>query len=271
MTKEANDLDKNLCIYMSSFDGYADIWDGFFSRFNRHWSNCPYKIYLGCNEKTASYLGVEVLHAEKYPDWSSRALEHLHRIPEDYVILMLEDYYLNRMVDETLIETLYHYVQKFDLVCMRLVADPKPEVPVPGYPLIGFQALGQLNRTNTHAAIWKKSALIELITKGESLWEFEINGSVRSNRFAGGICGVWKTALPYEMAVGKGRWFRDVYQHLCRDGIKVDTGVREVEPFGDMLVRRLGGCFGNMLRAVIPLRYRQKMKRCLFPNSYKLR
>jgi hypothetical protein len=141
---------------------------------------------------------------------------------------------------------------------------------MPGVPLIGFQGLGQLNRTSTHATIWRRDSLLELIRPGESLWEFEINGSIRSNRFAGGVCGCWQPALHYVMAIGKGRWFRRALRSLARDGIRPDLKVRPAETGAEELKAGLLAFLGNALRAVMPLRWRQWLQFKLNPRTYRL-
>jgi hypothetical protein len=263
-------LGDRLSIYVSSFDDYADIWPVFFARFFKYWPDCPYPIYLGAVGKVYDDRRVLPLHAADHKNWSSRAVEHLNQLESPYVLMMLEDYMLDRPVDNALLTKLVMLMDRYDLHAIRLFPDPPPTMAMPGVPLIGFQGLGQLNRTNTHATIWRRESLLELIRPGESLWEFEINGSIRSNRFAGGICGCWEPALHYVMAIGKGRWFRRALRSLARDGIQPDLSVRSAETAGEELKAGLLAFMANTLRALMPLHWRQRLQVKFNPRAYRL-
>lgn len=262
-------MDNRLSIYVSSFDDYADIWPVFFARFFKYWSDCPYPVYLGAVHKVYDDRRVLPLHAADHKNWSSRAVEHLGQIDSPYVLMMLEDYMLDRPVDNTLIAKLIALMDLYELHAIRLFPDPAPAMAMPGVPVIGFQGPGQLNRTNTHATIWRRESLLEMIRPGESLWEFEINGSVRSNRFAGGICGCWQPALHYVMAIGKGRWFRRALRSLARDGIHPDLSVRPAQTGAEEIKAAIVAFLANSLRAVMPLHWRQRLQAKINPRAYR--
>lgn len=258
-----------LSIYVSSFDDYADIWPAFFARFFKYWPDCPYPIYLGTVGKVYDDARVLPLHAGDHKNWSSRAVEHLKQIEAPYVLLMLEDYMLDRAVDNAVLAKLVALMDLYDLDAIRLFPYPPPALAMPGVPLIGFQALGQPNRISTQATLWRRDSLLALIRPGESLWEFEINGSIRSNRFPGSICGCWEPAVSYVMAIGKGRWFRRALRSLARDGIHPDLSIRPAESALDELKTGVVDFLASCLRAVTPLRWRQRLQLRLNPRAYR--
>ncbi len=258
-----------LSIYVSSFDDYADIWPTFFERFFKYWPDCLYPLYLGSVSKFYNDTRVLPLHAADHKNWSSRAVEHLQNIKTPYVLMMLEDYMIDRIVDNVVIDKLVDLLDRYELHAIRLFPDPPPAIAMPGVPMIGFQNLGQLNRTNTHATIWRRDSLLALIRPGESLWEFEINGSVRSNRFSGGICGCWQPALHYVMAIGKGRWFRRALRSLARDGIYPDLSARPAETGVEELKAKVLAIASNVLRIILPLHWRQQLQLKLNPRAYR--
>jgi hypothetical protein len=264
-------LAERLSIYVSSFDDYADIWPVFFTRFFKYWPDCPFPIYLGSVSKIYDDKRVLPLHAGDHKNWSSRAVEHLSRLDSPYVLMMLEDYMIDRPVDSALLNRLVALMDLYDLQAIRLYPDPAPAMAMPGVPLIGFQGIGQLNRTNTHATIWRRESLLNLIRPGESLWEFEINGSIRSNRFAGGICGCWQPALHYVMAIGRGRWFRSALRSLARDGIHPDLSVRPAETKAEAAKAAWIAIAGGCIRRLLPLHWRQRLQMKINPRAYRLR
>ena len=258
-----------LSIYVSSFDDYADIWPVFFARFFTYWPDCPFPIYLGTVSKIYGDERVLPVHAADHKNWSSRAVEHLEQLKSPYVLMMLEDFMLDRPVDNVLLDRLVTLMDRLDLHAIRLYPEPAPALAMPGVPLIGYQSEGQLNRTSTHATIWRRESLLELIRPGESLWEFEINGSIRSNRFAGGICGCWRPAIHYVMAIGKGRWFRRALRALARDGIRPDLSIRAAETLPEEMKGELVAFIGYALRAVMPLYWRQRLQLKFNPRAYR--
>ncbi len=262
-------MDKLLSIYVSSFDDYADIWKPFFTRFFKYWPDCPYPVHLGAVRKSYDDARVQALHSEDHKNWSSRALTHLQQLDSKYVLMMLEDYMLDRVVENGEIEKIVTLMEIYDLHAVRLYPEPRPAIAMPGVPTLGFQGLGQLNRTSTHATIWRRQSLIELIRPGESLWEFEINASIRSNRFPGGICGCWKPALHYVMAIGKGRWFRRALRSLARDDIHPDLSVRRVQTHGEEFFACMESIAGAVVRAFLPLRGRQRLQKKINPGAYR--
>lgn len=252
----------NLVVYISSFDDYSDIWPIFFQCFLKYWNDCPYQIYLGSVRKKFDHSQVRMLHAKAHSNWSSRAIEHLSQIKSTYVLLMLEDYMLSKKVNTEEISSLLELMDTYDLNFLRLYPDPLPSRGMSGQPNIGFQDIGQLNRTNTQAAIWRREALLDLIRPGESLWEFEINASIRScNKYPGSICGVWKPAIDYYMAIGKGKWFRSALRKLAKEGIFPNLSLRPAETPYTEVKSFISKWLGKPVRAILPLHVRQQLKR----------
>ena len=50
-------------------------------------------------------------------------------------------------------------------------------------------------RTSAQSAIWRKSSLESLLVDGESIWEFEVLGSRRSDALEG-FYAVWRPVMP---------------------------------------------------------------------------
>ncbi len=67
------------------------------------------------------------------------------------------------------------------------------------------------------------------------------------------------------MAIGKGRWFRRALRDLARDGIRPDLSVRSAETFAEELTAAFLAFAGNILRALMPLYWRQRLQVTLTP------
>ena len=109
---------------------------------------------------------------------------------EERFILMLEDYFILRRVDESVIRQLGHYMQthsdiaKIDLTTDRLYASDMRD----------YEACGQLDliidnpssayNTSVLAAIWDKYDFLNLLVDDETPWQFELEGSNRWKDYA---------------------------------------------------------------------------------------
>jgi len=257
-------MHKNDCvIYVASWDGYSDLWDPFFELFWKHWPDCPYPVYLGCNSKQFNDPRVNMLYAGTHDNWTDRTREHLAVVDAKFVLMMLDDWYLISAVNTKEIIELVELMRKLDGRMLRLVTDPKPDTALAGHPKIGLLKTGKLNRTNTHATIWDRDTLLKLMRNGESLWQFEVNGSIRSNVFSGGIYSVWKTAIKYIGAVDAGKWTRRAASTLKEFHIECNLEARGVKTVQETYKHHVLNALATILRKVTSLRFRQAAKMLL--------
>jgi len=196
-------------VLVPSCDAYSDLWRPFFTMFWRHWPDCPFPVYLGCNEKTFSHTGVEIIHANHGTNWTNRVRQQLTAVPTPYVLLMLEDFFLRKPVStqdvirhlSTLVEVEGHM--------LRLVRRPAPVGSPSQHANTAVIEVGEPYRVSTQAAIWNKATLLALMRDHESIWDFETEGTRRSGNYTEGFYGTLTDVLPYgHHVVEKGKWFR---------------------------------------------------------------
>ena len=73
------------------------------------------------------------------------------------------------------------------------------------------------------ASIWDKYIFCEIIKDGETAWDMEINGSIRSNKIDAPFLSVKEPGLCYNprTAVIRGKWNYDVIKFCRRNGIEI--------------------------------------------------
>ena len=155
-----------------------------------------------------------------------------------------------------------------EIHAVRLFPYPPPDIPMPAFPELGLHLAGRPNRIGTQATIWRRETLLDLLRPGESIWEFEIYGNIRSDKYAN-VAGCWRPALPYVLGVGRGRWFRRALRRLARDGVHPDLGVRPAESALDDIKGYPRDVIAWLVRAVLPLRWRQRVQQVLNPRQYR--
>lgn len=207
----ANAALPSCAVLVSSCDAYADLWTPFFTLLQRYWPDCPYRVFLGTGEMSFTSRGVTVLHSDGGRDWSKCIADYLDAISEDYVIVVLDDFFLRKPVDQRSIEACLRFAHDHQAIQLRLMPRPGPTDRIPGETKIGSAKPRSSFRVSTQGAIWDRKKLRELIRPGESIWEFELHGNTRANALPDGFYCTWKSVLPYQglfahHVVEKGKW-----------------------------------------------------------------
>jgi hypothetical protein len=247
-------LNNSTCILVLSCDKYADIWQPFFQFFQRYWSDCPFPVYLGTNDKKFSFENVQQIFSHKKTTWSDELLSILLQIPEKYVIIILEDYFVNKPVNNIEILELINVMEEKDAAFMKLGIFPKkynalwPHTPLPDYPGLASINKGSKYRLCLQTAIWNKNMLLELLDMKEDPWQFEIEASKRSNNME----HPFLTIIPDPKAtyvhgpikylctaLSAGKWMRDAIRLCKKEQIEIDTTNRPVETIFEEFKRRV--------------------------------
>jgi len=160
--------------------------------------------------------------------WSDSLRGFLNEIATDYVLLLLEDFFLCAQVRTSRFFEHLNALGKLDGKVLRLHPNPRPTISVRGFKTIGEQHRLAPFRVSLQASIWNKQALMDLLRDGESPWEFELNGTIRSQTQPRGLYCTWKTEFPYQQVVERGKWFWSAARHFQKLDIGCDFSAREV-------------------------------------------
>jgi len=221
-----NHLD-NLAVLIPSHDKFSDTWPYFFKLFFKYWPEVSQTVYLLSNaERYADPRIVPILVGEEI-SWSHNIQIALQTIPEDYVLIILEDFPLTGPVDQNLLQELFQLMKAEQAGYLRLMANPPPDRPCLNHQNIGFIEKGSNYRTSLQVAIWKKSFLNEILVPGESPWQFELQGTKRSNGFDVAMMSIDKDSpqpIPYfPNAIVRGVWVKEAREYLEREGMIFDS------------------------------------------------
>lgn len=215
-------------IVVISFDGYKDLWDTFFECFEKFFPDCTLPVYLITNNEMPTYPHATVVTTGDEVSWSHRLRRALEEIPEDTLLVLLEDYFLCEKTSSTKINELFQCFAENDYDYLRVI-------PIPiqyrwkkngAYPLDPLALYG----VNLQAAIWKKAYLQKLLYEDDfSAWEFEARQKTKSNMRIDGNCATLNyVGLNYLNGVIQGKWYPRTVKELKKHGIIVPTEKRPV-------------------------------------------
>jgi hypothetical protein len=219
--------DPSCAVLVMSCDAYRDLWMPFFTLFWRYWPDCPFPVYLGTNTRTYDDARVVTLTAGEHT-WSKELRLNLERINTSYVLLLLEDYFLNDRVETDRILHHLKLIETLSGTVLRLYPLPGPDVALAGNDEIGVIHRLADYRISTQAALWNRAELSAVLRDDESIWEFEQQGTARSQAKHDGFYSTFDPVLHYRQVVERGEWFRWAARFYERQEIGCDFNARHV-------------------------------------------
>ena len=176
-------------IVISTCDEYGWLVPVFLHFLRRMWPDNPYEIEI-ITEKER--IAGEVFYT-KGVSWSSGLIAYLEQCEDDKILLILEDYFLQKIVDTKKVKEAEELCEG-DVGCVMLKSparyydDHSIECSVDGfreYPL------GDKYSLSLQPAIWQKEYLLKALKKDETAWATEINGSRRLGKLKGDWRMLW--------------------------------------------------------------------------------
>ena len=181
-------------LLINTYDGGEDIWEGFFKALSIQWPEVEMNIIMNTESKRYEFPGFDIKTLGLYEygvkvEWGKRMIDTLKKIDTEYVLCMLEDFWLEDKVDnERFIKCLDNIRSNKDVACFYFqpVLD---ENNINDERFEGFVRRPQKGnyRFNCQIALWRKEKLLHFIRAHESAWAWELYGSIRSQRYKDGI------------------------------------------------------------------------------------
>jgi len=252
-----NDPKDNVAVVLVSCDKYQDLWQPFFSLFQKFWSSCPFKLYLISNEKSFDYPGLTNILVGKDISWSDNLINALKQIKENFVFLWLDDLFLIDYVDTEKVVLLFQWAINSEVNYVCLNALPKPDKSY--NDLVGIISPGSLYRVSTVLSLWKKGILLELLKPGETAWQFEIKGQERSDKYDH-FYVTWQPVIKVVNGVIKGKWLGSAVRKLNSLGVVLDLSVRPRMNLIEELIFFFKKQRSALLQLLVPSNFRRQVR-----------
>jgi hypothetical protein len=249
-------MNQSLAILVSSHDPYSDLWPPYFAAFHRNWPDCPFPVYLLSNHTVFPDPSIKPILVGDIRSWPDSIRHALNRIDEEFVLLLLEDLFLISPIDTGRFLRLAEWVREHRPACVRVE-------PVPGMIPSEFKGIcklppGIIYRASTVLTLWRKEVLLSLLRSEETIWQFEVQGSVRTDVYPD-FYATEETYLPWLNGVIRGKWVPRAQAAMIAAGYPVQTQSRELFTLSERIRQFSRYTRARALR-LLPLRFQRGIR-----------
>ena len=185
--KKNNDVSMIFC----TCDAYSDLWDGFFKLFKKYWPEWDGEIIFNTDGLEYSYDGLNIINVPHNEGdsraWSDMFTKALRLCKNEKILLVLDDFYFMDYVDHKrwlhTVDIMNQNPKIQSITYLYEHGGYKSTSPIEGF---WMRKHFSLYKITAHLTLYRRDYLLSILRKGESAWDFEINGTVRS-WFKGGI------------------------------------------------------------------------------------
>jgi hypothetical protein len=203
-------------------DGYAVCWEPFCHGISKYWPECPFDYYFITNYQDPPCGGA--IKVGDDTNFTSKMKTALSTIQTPYVIHTHEDNWISQPVNTQNILDYIELMEKDKADYIRLASKPGPDQDFAFDSRLGINNNDAPYRASLQAAIWRKSVYYNLLNSGESPWQFEVVGSIRSRMYGDRFLSVKRRSygMSYVNAVADGMWTPEGREYLKREGLTID-------------------------------------------------
>lgn len=254
---------EKMAILTVGFDGYSDLWDDFFYLLNKYWKDKSYSTYLVNNTLKKNYEGVKVINCGLKAEWSKKLQKALSEIDEEYVCLLLEDFFIGDFIDSEEIKKILNFIEKEQIIYYKLTNFS--EVNTSNYKNINYlHALPKELKygVSLQAAIWKKDFLNKLIgNQNYNAWKFEAdrldeNDNITEDERSRCIFDN-RNILNIQHGVVQGHYLPEVIKYFNNQNYSLNLAKRDILSGRKLIKYRLK----KMIYNYTPDKYRKNIKK----------
>lgn len=187
--------------------------------FNRYWSPSVKVSIFGNTapafDLPANFSFTSIGPFQPVSEWTTDLITALNCVNDDLICFLMDDYWINRMVDVMAIRWCKQYMQehpevaRFDICTDRLYAAGATDYAKVGYLDIIKSDPYSPYHFSYQASLWRRALLLECIEPHETPWESEMRGDARLRELGALVLGTRQGPLRYTIAVQRGKFTPD--------------------------------------------------------------
>ncbi len=173
------DIFKDLTVLVVGYDKYVDVWDHFFTLMNKNWKERP-ATYLACSTENPNYENVKVICAGEGSEWSKKVQVALSQIKTKYILLLLEDFFIERPIDNNVVQEALERIDTNNIKFSQMMIQTLHPKHVEGKKFLNMKEIrivpsDKKYALNLQPAIWEREYLIKAVgEENYNTWEFEM-------------------------------------------------------------------------------------------------
>lgn len=254
-------MNNKCAVVVMAFDSYNDVWDGFFKCKEKYWKDCEFPTYMITCETTDVPSGVNrVITTSKNVEWTERLHMALEEIQEQYIILLLEDLYIDAIVDNKKILECINIMDNDTIGHLRLNPDIKYQIDYSKNDLYGEYLPGHAYRISTHPAMWQKSYLQKLTEKSIDAWSFEYEMSYESDKYEEKSITTKEKVISFTNTIWRQKWTREGVMLCKREKIVIDYSRRGKHSFWSKVKTDIGALIYHIVGADLVTKIKMKTR-----------
>lgn len=175
---------KNECaILIISCDKNLGLLKIFFDFFNENWTDCPFPVYLGLENECPQYSNVSVICSDK-KEFSGRVMDYIQKIDRKYVMVILDDFILEKPVCTQEILKYYELLSSDEKIATITLAWIDAVSNVTPHPYVLQRKWNANYLMNFQVGFWNATVLYSLLKAQENAWQAELFGSIRARSYS---------------------------------------------------------------------------------------
>lgn len=247
----------DMTVLVTSCDAYHDVETPFITLWRKFWPDCPFETVLLSETLTTPGFDRAILTG-RGKTWCEMLCEALGKITTPYVMMLMNDYFLESRVDTARILARLDEASRFDAASLRLIPNPPGRTPWPGSDLAEMPK-GAAYCVTCQTSIWNRQFLADLARRNRSAWEFERYGSFMVADEPRPLLVTQAKEFPFVDAVHKGHWERFGIAVCRENGIDLSDSPRTLPPLKARIAEGLKGLVFNSLPTTLLVRLQNRL------------
>lgn len=223
----------DVTILVGTLDPYNAAWPVFCHGMSKYWPELKWPVKAATNG--LDFPCGDGLKVGAYKDWAQNTRRSLERLDTPVVLWMLEDSWLTAVPDTEVLSQFAQHIVDGKADYIRLInSNAVTNAGLTSFDdrLFVFSKTSKY-RTSLCPSIWNRQVFIDLLKQGESIWDFEVKGTVRSRDYMFCCTNAWDwiylpIAFPSKNSewsstpITRGKWTGSAKKYVAREGLSVD-------------------------------------------------
>lgn len=211
-----------MVIVVCSCDKDEDLFYPFYHCMEKYYPNHPKIIYSTETIKNPYYETIN----KNYPleKWTKRIRETLKEIPDNEILLMIDDIFIRKPVDTKRIDYARANL-KGNIAMFNFEKVFNPDDKESGLNGWKIRQKGSEYELSIMCGLWNKEKLIHILEKDSDPWSVEYNQDTKGYDYyinSGDYIIDWGYKTFNPVGVVKGKWAREIVDFFKKEGIEID-------------------------------------------------